>query len=127
MTRDRKKCFVSTMEQAIADLEKEMARIRSILALDSDHRPANDKTLSSPQIESLPSTQEATTATAGAASLKVNVAAVTPEFSALPSPKDRSSSSPPTTSAEEKLSPKFAFPAYQQRTKRACHGFSLDD
>ena len=31
MTRDRKKCFISTMEKAIDDLEKELASLRCCL------------------------------------------------------------------------------------------------
>jgi hypothetical protein len=35
MTRDRKKCFITTMEKAIEELEKELNHLRSSLSLDS--------------------------------------------------------------------------------------------
>ena len=108
MTRDRKKCFISTMEQAIENLEKELSSLRCCLL------QGQDDTIKESSSEK-----------------KV----VTPELTARPSPT-YTSSVPADTNDLTSSNPKdpsmtlFCSDQHQQRhdvrsTKRIRHGFSL--
>jgi hypothetical protein len=68
MTRDRKKCFIATMEKAIDELEQELARMRSIVGRD-DSEQGMDEVLTTPD-------------------LKAVASMVTPELTALPCPDE---------------------------------------
>jgi hypothetical protein len=112
MTRDRKKCFISTMEKAIDELEKELASLRCCL-LQGQRGTMNESSSDN----------------------KV----VTPELTARPSPTytsvpadhhdDMTSSNPTDPSMTL-----FCSDQQHQRsedddrsTKRIRHGFSLDE
>lgn len=109
MTRDRKKCFISTMEKAIEDLERELASLRCCLL----HRQCN---------------------TAQESSLD-NVM-VTPELTSRPSPSYTSAPSDHhDNTSSNSIDPSMMLfnpdQQYQERdddrpTKRR-HGFSLDE
>lgn len=99
MTRDRKKCFIATMEKTIEELEHDIARMRGLLkqlAPDEEEPQTEDKAQNLPAVTPLTS----------------------PDLSAMQSPEDddddASAYSQPAT--EEEPHP-----------KRVCHGFSLDD
>jgi len=42
MIRDRKKCFIKTVQSTIDELEHENARLRSLLAIDANDNDATD-------------------------------------------------------------------------------------
>jgi hypothetical protein len=101
MTRDRKKCFITTMERAIEELEKELICLRSSLSNGQDNSSScHDST---------------------------NLPVVTPELSARPSPFYTSTSLDNGFGASS-TDPLLLFhPAHEsQPKKRSCHGFSLD-
>lgn len=52
MTRDRKKNFIATIEQTIADLEEENARMRNLL---SNH---NVTPVTSPELRAMPTPED---------------------------------------------------------------------
>jgi hypothetical protein len=99
MTRDRKKCFIATVQKAIDDLEQELVRLRRGL---SEQERDDDAPMSS--------------STGNHHNL------VTPELTARPSPPSSSSSNRSFSSA---VSSSFRS-SDQQQKKRVCHGFSLD-
>ena len=58
MTRDRKKCFISTMEKAIDDLEKELASLRCCLLQGQSSKvdeSGNDNKVVTPELTARPS------------------------------------------------------------------------
>ena len=110
MTRDRKKCFISTMEKAIEDLERELASLRCCL-LHGQSKMSQE--------------------------CDIDNRMVTPELTARPSPFYTSVPSDDhhddTTSKSTDPSIMLLFPDQQQekcdnddRPTKRRHGFSLD-
>jgi hypothetical protein len=109
MTRDRKKCFISTMEKAIEELERELASLRCCLL----HGQCN-------------MSQES----------NIDNIMVTPELTARPSPSHTSEQSDhhdstPSNSTDPSMM--LFFPDQQpherddDRPTKRRHGFSLDE
>ena len=103
MTRDRKKCFLATMEKSIDDLEQELARLRSMLRMSDDSELMACDTL----------------CTEGA---KETLNMVTPELAPLPSPDDTAVS----CRMESIVTASLPSSPEEQDAKRPCHGFLLD-
>lgn len=110
MTRDRKKSFIATTEKTIEDLERDIARMRSILNIAADDEE-QDVVPTSVGTEGVGPTTKQT---------KRKVSVISPELTALPSPPEENSSSLKAVSRDrdEMTSP--------NHHKRVCHGFSLD-
>ena len=109
MTRDRKKCFISTMEHAIDELEQELSRLRSSLSSEDDvpvQAIRNDEIVSSNDVDEVPSSSM-----------------ITPELTALPSPDDAASG---CVEGSLVLVESSSSSSHEISAKRVCHGFSLD-
>jgi hypothetical protein len=99
MTRDRKKCFVSTIEKTISDLEADITRMKTIL---NDKQDDNKIIASSPVLSSLTGIEQVTRITPFS----------TPELC---------SSKSTMSSDDANKFPKLEH--LQPPMKRVCHGF----
>ena len=110
MTRDRKKCFISTMEKAIDDLEKELASLRCCLLqgkCNTTQGNTGDNAMVTPELTARPS----------------------PSYSPVPS--DRHDCTPSNSTNPSMM---LFLPDQQhqgsdddRRSKRSRHGFLLDE
>jgi hypothetical protein len=109
MTRDRKKCFISTMEKAIEDLGKELANLRCLLQGQQDtvKDTFSDSTVVTPELTARPSPVYT--------SVPVDHHDLTPSKSTDPSMTLFSSNQQYKKSHDDRS------------TKRIRHGFCLDE
>ena len=114
MTRDRKKCFMSTMVKAIEELGQELASLR--------------QSLQQEQGEATPMTAMSSSAS----SIQESSNMITPELTSRPSPPYTSSSIQTVSSfiSSQSSSPNPEEPSPQSNIhepeKRVCHGFLVN-
>jgi len=127
MTRDRKKCFIATIEKTIEELEADIRRMKSVLSQVSTHSASPDAALTSAaSVSSASMTAVSTTrprrerqqATTMTAAVEVTPGA-TPVVQALPTPSN-------SLDENDDDDEKEATPVAKMRRAGMSHGFSLN-